>query len=132
MPQKPDTQLLGHIFKGFRDIQAVYLFGSSASGRMHAESDLDLALVLRDPQIVPSKLDILAELARAGFDGVDLVFLNTEDIVLNYEAVRQNQLVYASQDFDRGAYYSQVVRTYLDFVPYLEVQREAYRRRILE
>jgi predicted nucleotidyltransferase len=131
MPHKSDIQLLASIFKGYPDIQAVYLFGSSASGRMHAESDLDLALVLRDRQVAPSKLDILAELARAGFDNVDLVFLNTDDIVLKYEAVRQNQLVYASEDFDRGGYYSQVVRTYLDFMPYLEVQREAYRRRIL-
>jgi predicted nucleotidyltransferase len=131
MHQKLDTQLLSRIFKGYPDIQAVYLFGSSASGRRHAESDLDLAVVPRHPRIVSRKLDILADLARAGFYDVDLVFLNTDDIVLKYEAVRQNQLAYQSQDFDRGGYYSEVVRKYLDFLPYLEVQRKAYRRRIL-
>ncbi len=77
------------------------------------------------------KLDVLADLARAGFCDVDLVFLDTDDIVLKYEAVRQNQLVYHREDFDRGAFYSLVVRQYLDFLPYLEVQRKAYRRRIL-
>jgi hypothetical protein len=76
-------------------------------------------------------LDILADLARAGFCDVDLVFLDTDDIVLKYEAVRQNQLVYHREDFDRGAFYSQVVRQYLDFLLCLEVQRKAYQRRVM-
>lgn len=56
---------------------------------------------------------------------------SADDIVLRYEAVRQNVLVYAAEDFDRGEMYSRVVRAYLDFLPYLKVQREAYKRRIL-
>jgi hypothetical protein len=62
---------------------------------------------------------------------VDLVFLDTDDVVLNYEAVRQNCVVYQKEDFDRGAMYSRVIRTYLDFSPHLKVQRKAYKRRIL-
>jgi predicted nucleotidyltransferase len=131
MHQKLDIHVLSRVFKSYPDIQAVYVFGSSASGCTHAESDLDLAVVPRDSQILPRKLDILVDLARVGFCDVDLVFLSTDDIVLKYEAVRHNRLVYQVEGFDRGAYYSQVVRQYLDFLPYLEVQREAYRRRIL-
>jgi predicted nucleotidyltransferase len=131
MDQKPDLKLLGHIFKRYPDVQAVYVFGSSASGHTHADSDLDLAIVPRHPKIHSRKLDMLTDLARAGFCDVDLVFLDTDDIVLKYEAVHQNKLVYHSEDFDRGAFYSQVVRQYLDFLPYLEVQRKAYQRRIL-
>ncbi len=113
------------------DVQAVFVFGSSASGHTHAGSDLDLAIVPRHSQVYSRKLDMLTGLARAGFCHVDLVFLDTDDVVLKYEAVRQNQLVYQREDFDRGTYYSRVVRQYLDFLPYLKVQREAYRRRIL-
>jgi predicted nucleotidyltransferase len=131
MNARPDLQLLNPIFQSYPDVQAVYLFGSSVSDRLHPDSDLDLAIVPRHSRVLSRKLDILADLARAGFCDVDLVFLNTDDIVLKYEAVRHNQLVYQSQDFDRGAFYSQVVRRYLDFLPYLEVQRKAYQRRIL-
>ena len=131
MDQKPDLQLLRDIFKSYPDVQAVYMFGSAASGQTHAESDLDLAIVPRHSKLHSRKLDMLTDLARAGFCDVDLVFLDTDDIVLKYEAVRQNQLVYHSKDFDRGTFYSQVVRKYLDFLPYLEVQRRAYQRRIL-
>jgi predicted nucleotidyltransferase len=129
--QKPDVQLLSSIFERYPDVQAVYLFGSLASGHTHADSDLDLAVVPRHPRVRSGKLDMLADLARVGFCDVDLVFLDTDDIVLKYEAVRQNQLVYQHADFDRGAFYSQIVRQYLDFLPYLEVQRKAYQRRIL-
>jgi predicted nucleotidyltransferase len=126
-----DIQLLGEVFHRYPDVEAVYLFGSCASGHTHAESDLDLAIVPRHPYVSARKLDILADLARVGFCNVDLVFLDTDDIVLKYEAVRQNQLVYQDEGFDRGSFYSQVVRKYLDFAPYLDVQRQAYRRTLL-
>jgi hypothetical protein len=64
-----------------------------------------------------------SELARIGFCNVDLVFMTENDIVLQYEAVRQNIVVYQASGFDRGATYSRIVRQYLDFYPYLTVVR---------
>ncbi len=55
-----------------------------------------------------------------------------QDIALRYEAVRQNQVIYQSEDFDRGEMCSRVVREYLDFNPYLRIQREVYKRRWLD
>lgn len=127
----PDLRLLREIFSRYPDVQAVYLFGSVGGGQTHRESDLDLAIVPRDETVREKKLDILADLARFGFCNVDLAFLDTDDIVLKYEIVRQNRLVYQAGDFDRGAMYSRIVRQYLDFLPYLNVQRAAYKRRIL-
>jgi hypothetical protein len=125
-----DPRFVG-IFNRYPEILAVYLFGSSATGKKHRESDLDLAIVPASPQARDRKLDILTDLAREGFDNVDLIFLDTDDIVLRYEAVKHNRLIYHTEDFDRGTFYSLVVRQYLNFLPYLKVQREAYKRRIL-
>jgi len=127
----PDEYALATVFRQFPDVQAVYLFGSAAEDRMRSESDIDLAVVPRTGSCRERRLEMLAELTRAGFDRVDMVFLDTDDLVLKYEAVRQNRVVYQAEDFDRGAMYSRVVRMYLDFLPYLEVQRKAYKRRIL-
>jgi hypothetical protein len=77
------------------------------------------------------KLQILADLVRLGMDNVDLVILDLQDLVLTYEAIRYNRIVYKKPDFDRGAMYSYVVRRYLDFRPTLDRQREAYKRRLL-
>ncbi|MBI3958996.1 MAG: nucleotidyltransferase domain-containing protein [Chloroflexi bacterium] len=133
MNTKPSTYERGKliaVFARYPEIQAVYLFGSGASGRTHAESDLDLA-ILSSPSLAARKLDILTDLARQGICNVDLIFLERADIVLRYEAVRLNQLVYTTPNFDRGELYSNVVRQYLDFLPYLEVQRQAYKRKVL-
>ena len=122
---------LAEAFGRYPDIQAVYLFGSRAAGGGRRDSDLDLAVVPRSGSARRRKLEILTDLARIGFDDVDLVFLDTGDMVLKYEAVRHNRLVYQAADFDRGTMYSNVVRQYLDLKPYLDVQRRAYRERIL-
>jgi len=53
-----------------------------------AESDLDLAVLADGNSLCGRKLDILAELAKNGFCNVDLVILPSDDVVLQYEAVR--------------------------------------------
>ena len=52
------------------------------------------------------KLDLLADLVEAGLDDVDLVVLGpedeTRDVVLQFEALKHNALLYARDGFDRG------------------------------
>lgn len=128
---RDDIRDLGDVFQRYSAIQAVYVFGSTGSRKTHQGSDLDLAIVSRSITLKEKKLPLLTDLARCGFCDVDLVFLDTKDIVLKYEAIRQNRIIYAAHDFDRGSMYSRVIRQYLDFAPYLETQRKAYKRRIL-
>lgn len=128
-PAFPDLSLLADVFKKYPRVQAAYLFGSAAGGKMHSESDLDIALT-GDADLRANKLDILTDLARIGFADVDLVILDKEDIVLRFEAVRKNRLVYRAENFDAGDFYSLTLRQYFDFLPYLKTQREAYKRRI--
>ncbi len=127
----PDLNKLIPIFKRYPDIRAAYLFGSQARQQTHQESDLDIALIPANDKLRMRKLDILTDLAHQGFDHVDLVILDSDDIVLKFEAIRHNQVIYASPDHDPPTYFSQTIRQYFDFLPYLEIQREAYKRRIL-
>jgi predicted nucleotidyltransferase len=130
MKTNPDIKILEKVFKNFPEIGAVYLFGSAETGKLHKESDLDLAIYPDTPGLRKQKPAILTELARFGFCNVDLVFMDENDIVLQYEAVRQNIVVYQTSGFDRGSTYSRIVRQYLDFYPYLTEQRNAYKKRI--
>ncbi len=127
----PQLNKLPKILGKFPEIKAAYIFGSVATGKARKDSDLDLGIIPRSADIHKQRLDILYELTKAGFDNVDLVFLDTDDIVLKYEVIRPNKLVYQAADFDRGATYSLIVRQYLDFLPYLKTQRQAYKRKIL-
>jgi predicted nucleotidyltransferase len=127
----PSLHRLNKIFRKYPDIQVVYLFGSTASGRTHPESDLDLAILPRKSSLRGQKLNILADLASEGFDDVDLVFLDTDDVVIKFESVRQNRLLYCAKNFNANAFFSLTLRQYFDFLPYLKIQREAYKRRVL-
>jgi predicted nucleotidyltransferase len=129
--RRPDLSRLPEVFRRYPDVQAVYLFGSAAAGTERGESDLDLAVFPGSAELRKHRLQILADLAERGFCRVDLVFPDEEDVVLRYEAVRLNVLVYERPGFDRGSTYSNVVRKYLDFLPYLAVQRAAYKKRLL-
>ncbi len=126
-----DLERLANVFRRYADIQAVYLFGSQATGKTHSESDIDLAIVPRSPALRAQKLDILTDLVSAGFDEVSLVFLDTKDVALKFAAVRLNRVIYQTDDFDRGETYSRILREYWDFRPYLRAQNDALKRRIL-
>ncbi len=131
MPNLQKTKSKLHAVLGkFPEVQAAFLFGSVASGRAREDSDIDLALVPGDSDLNERKLQILTAITKTGLDNIDLVILGTKDPVLRYEAIRQNCLVYAREEFDRGAYYSKAMREYFDFEPVLAVQREAYKRRL--
>lgn len=126
-----EREAVAEVFAKYAGVEAVYLFGSQATGATRQDSDIDLAVVPKDTSVRSHKLAILTDLAARGFTDVDLVFLDSDDIVLKFEVVRHNALIYATPDFDRGAYFSKIVRMYWDFLPYLKVQREAYKRSVL-
>jgi len=122
---------LSDLFGAFPAVQAAYVFGSAATGRRSTRSDLDLAVWLHDTAESASlRLDLLTELIRRGFDDVDLVVLNEADLTLQYEALRPNVLIYATDDFDHPATFSNILRKYWDFEPYLAAQRAAYKNEL--
>jgi predicted nucleotidyltransferase len=127
----PNLDAIPQVFSKYPSVQAVYLFGSYATGRIRRDSDVDLAVVPRNSSAREQMLGIMADLIRQVYDRIDLVFLDTKDIVLLFESVRYNKVVYQTPDFDPGEFSSRIAREYWDFKPYLEVQRKAYKQRIL-
>lgn len=124
------ADVLAAVFEQFPSVRAAYLFGSHAEGTAGPSSDFDIALVGAGAELQLQKLDILTALVAAGFERVDLVLLDGADPFMQFEAVHHNCLIFARPDFDRGAYYSRVVRMYFDFEPYLRIQREAMKQRL--
>jgi len=125
-----DIERLAQVFTHHPEVTAVYLFGSYAEGLQRPDSDIDLAILPATPDARKHKLDVLADLVEAGFENVDLVYLDSKDIVLKHQAVRLNNVIYHTPAFNRGATYSRIVREYLDFLPCLKVQRQAFKRRL--
>ena len=74
----PDDQIRS-FFQNEKDIIAIYLFGSYASGKIRSDSDIDLAILFdsRDPLVVNQMLDkYLMELSRILRKDVHLTAMN--------------------------------------------------------
>lgn len=115
------------VFEKISEIQAVYLFGSQATGKTHAESDTDFGFTA-DKNM---REELSTELVKIGFTNFSLVYIPEATLLLQFEIVRMNKLIYARPDFDRGSFFSRIVRMYQDFQPYRDVQREEYKKRVL-
>jgi hypothetical protein len=121
------------VFAARPAVRGAYVFGSVAAERTWSGSDLDLGIVVDEAAWDPSdKVPLIGEcMDAARRDRVDLVVLNDAPLVLQFEAVRPNVVLYAADDFEPGAFSSKVLRMYWDFRPHLRRQRKAYKRRLL-
>lgn len=64
---------LREVLSGFPQITLAILFGSVASGKAHAQSDLDLAVIAAKPLQAAEKIQIIEALAMATGRPIDLV-----------------------------------------------------------
>jgi predicted nucleotidyltransferase len=121
------------VFAGHPAVRGAYVFGSVATEQEWDGSDLDLGIVVEEEAWDPSdKVPLIGEcMDAARRTRIDLVVLNDAPLVLQFEAVRPNVILYAADDFDPGVFSSKVLRMYWDFQPHLRRQRKAYKRRLL-
>ena len=75
------------------------LFGSQATGKTHARSDVDLAIWTKRPFVPDDKLRWLVELEAIFANAVSLVLVSPElDPILGFEIVKQGRLLYEQTD----------------------------------
>ena len=131
-----DTQKidLKNIFKKFEQIKIAYLFGSYAENKENKYSDIDIGLLLSDDfkDITKFKLDILGNLTAKQFDNIDVIILNNSSLLMQFEAVKHNNIIYKQDCFDSCEFFSIIVRKFFDFRRLLEVQRSYLKKRILD
>ena len=114
----------------------VYLFGSQASGKRWAESDIDFAVLL-GPGVPRERygkvqLELIGKLMSAlGADAVDVVILNTASPVLAYEGVvRGGKVLFAKDSLARIRFEVAVFQRYADTAHLRDVQNQYLYRAI--
>lgn len=119
--------------------ELVYLFGSQARGKVWAESDVDLAVLLASD--VPSEqygeiqVQLIGELMSVfSSNDVDVVVLNQTPPLLTYEGVNQGGRLLCERDrLARIRFEVRAFQGYVDTAPLREIQnrylKEAIRRR---
>jgi uncharacterized protein len=120
-----------------REIQAVYIFGSVASGRTRPGSDVDIAVLL-NPQSsrlgsLDYRLKLAAEMSSAiRRSDVDLIVLNDAPPVLAHQVLSKGRLVFQRSPSVRVRFQIHTVNLYLDTEPMRALYRRYLKKRIRE
>jgi len=93
---EPDMIAAVDVLQRCDAVEAAYLLGSAAAGRMRADSDVDVAILpSRSVGIsVEQRLALTAELARLFGRPVDLGVLSTANVVYAKEAVVNGRILF--------------------------------------
>lgn len=125
---EPDTNLQAKLRAYLEDqpeIDAVYLFGSQATGRATEGSDLDIAILVGesfDLQTDPTyRLRQLTTLERLTAQPVDLTILNRAPLVLTNQVLANGQLICERNHCHRVNFEVRSLLAYFDFEPPLDL-----------
>ncbi len=127
------------MIKDMGQITALFLFGSYATGRQTALSDIDLAVLfdksVEEERYLPERLRLMGELSTIlGTDIVELVVLNEAPPGLAYRVIRDGELLFV-RDECKSQVVDFKVRTmdrYFDYQPVQKIFSEGLARRIRE
>ncbi|MBK7424494.1 MAG: nucleotidyltransferase domain-containing protein [Propionivibrio sp.] len=115
-PHPIDAQLR-EVFVHFPKVVLVVLFGSVASGKQRADSDLDIALSTGHPLTVDEKIALIGALAESTGRAIDLIDLSVVGEPLLGQIVRHGRRVLGSDTL-----YGELIGKHLfeqaDFMPY--------------
>jgi streptomycin 3"-adenylyltransferase len=117
------------------ELIAVYLYGSSVTGKLRVESDIDIAILpsyktTEDERlIIISQVEgIIAKLLREKGIRREISIVNLRDkfftLTLQYRIVTEGLLLYEKGAMERLEFENSVKREYFDFAPYLAQLRK--------
>ena len=125
------------VFARRPEVLVAYLFGSYATGRATAMSDIDLAVLVSDAVSQARCLDyqiaLLGELCSVlRSDEVQIVLLNEAPPLLAYKVIVEGRTLFCRDERARIRFRVRATQRYLDTKPLRRVQAEATARRIRE
>jgi len=134
-----DIEKLKDIFKNYPYIASAYLFGSYVSGKITPMSDVDIAVLLKEPypkgRYLIHQMDYLAvKIEEVIKKEVDIVEMNRQGLIFQYNVLRTGKLIYDADPSFRVNYVSRLISAYCDFEPTLRFMNnyyfDGYRRRL--
>lgn len=116
---KKHYKKLNGIFKKYREIKLVYLFGSRARGEESILSDFDFAIFLNTKdktRMYKIKIDLMNLIWKElKTDNVDIVILNiTDNPVLKYMIITEGHLIYEKEPY-KIIIEPKILNEYFDF-----------------
>ena len=116
------------------EVLFVYIFGSSVKGMINPESDIDIAVYLKD-EINPADFifSVMPEIVhRTKYDKLDLVILNKAPLSLRYIIQKEGVLIFERSKEHRIDFEVRTRLSFWDFEPHLRVYESYMFKRVEE
>ena len=120
------------ILINYEAIIFAYIFGSYAKGNVREDSDIDIAIYLKDSIGTYAYLDMKMELSEALKREVDLVILNDSTPLLKYEIYKKNILLFTHDESIENRYKVKTLFEYDDMKRYLDLSYDKTIERLKE
>jgi predicted nucleotidyltransferase len=112
-------------------VRLAVVFGSAAGSRLHAESDVDVGIIPRDPDLpLGAELTLQASLERACGRRVDLVRLDRAPTLLRWEVARSGIPIFAEGPHTFARFAAEAASERADLMEVLGPAAERFRRRL--
>ncbi|MCM2283322.1 MAG: nucleotidyltransferase domain-containing protein [Desulfobacula sp.] len=122
-------------FRGKKEIAAVYLFGSFASGKFTETSDIDLAVLFEHSRVESAeslKEKYMSELGRILRKDIDIIVMNTAgEMLLNQIYKKGKPILNQNMKFEK-IFKIKAFMVYSDFEFYLKHIQHHFIRNIME
>ncbi len=116
----------------YEDIIFAYIFGSYAKDNIRKDSDIDIAIYLKDSIDTYEYLDMKMKLSEALRREVDLIILNDVTPLLKYEIYKNNILLFTNDKSIENKYKVKTLFEYNDMKRYLDLSYEKTIERLKE
>ena len=117
-------------FSNKPEIDVVYLFGSAVSGKLHTESDIDIAVLFQknktpsDMQLIEVKADLNVLMGKE----VDLISLNQVSPILQMQVIKKGKKIIVQNDKRLSLF---IIRAFTDYCD-LKIIRRPIEEKILK
>jgi predicted nucleotidyltransferase len=107
-------QDLNPIFRRRKNIAAVYVFGSTATGRDQRRSDIDLAIIAKKAITRRGRLSLEADLSARLRRDVDIVLFGHAAPLLQHQILKYGRLIFENDPAERVRQEVRARAEYLD------------------
>jgi hypothetical protein len=111
-----------------KDILFAYLYGSYAAGNTHIESDIDIAVYLKEKDTTFYLKKDNEFLSNNRFD---IRILNVMPLVLKFKVLKEGKLLFSNDEQKRIDFETEVIDRYFELKPYIDEYYELLKERIL-
>jgi len=112
------------------DILFAYLYGSYATQTTLPDSDIDIAVYLKEENMdyyLKKDEELLGSIPN---DNIDIRILNTMPLLLKFRVIKEGKIIFSQDEQKRVDFEYDVMERYFELKPYIDEYEEVLKERI--